>query len=145
MDRRSFVIASTVCGLTTLVPVVAVGGEPAQLTFKELYGKRMVFSDKVQALQDQEIIIEGYMAPPLKAEADFFIMTKMPLAVCPFCDNEADWPADILFVRMRERQNFVKFNRRIRVTGRLEIGTETDEGTGFVSRLRLADAAYEIV
>ena len=145
MDRRSFVFASTACGLTTLVRVTVVGAEPAQLTFMELYGKRMVFSDKVQTLQDQEVIIEGYMAPPLKAEADFFIMTKMPLAVCPFCDNEADWPADILFVRMRERQNFVKFNRRIRVTGRLEIGTETDGGTGFVSRLRLADAAYEIV
>ncbi len=115
------------------------------MAFKELYGKRMVFSDRTLALAGKEVVIEGYMAPPLKADADFFVMTKIPLAVCPFCDNEADWPADILFVEMREHQGFVKFNRRIRVRGRLEVGTEKHEDTGFVSRLRLADAVYEIV
>lgn len=145
MNRRRFVIAGTACALLPLTPGIALAGDPAPLTFKELYGKRMVFSDKVLALEEQEVIIEGYMAPPLKAEADFFIMTKMPLAVCPFCDNEADWPADILFVRMSERQSFVKFNRRIRVVGRLEVGTEVDEETGFVSRMRITDAVFEVV
>jgi hypothetical protein len=145
MKRRSLLAAFAAVPLLTMHAGSVIANGPTPISFKELYGKRMVFSDKTLALAGQEVVIEGYMAPPLKADADFFVMTKIPLAVCPFCDNEADWPADILFVRMGERQDFVKFNRRIRVVGRLEMGTEKDEETGFVSRLRLADAVYEIV
>jgi hypothetical protein len=145
MKRRRLLAVCAGFGLLALVPGPVLANGPTPISFKELYGKRMVFSDKTLALAGQQVVIEGYMAPPLKAEASFFVMTKIPLAVCPFCDNEADWPADILFVRMAERQDFVKFNRRIRVLGRLEVGTEKDDETGFVSRLRLADAVYEIV
>jgi hypothetical protein len=145
MKRRSLLAAFAAVPLLTMHAGSVIANGPTPISFKELYGKRMVFSDKTLALAGQEVVIEGYMAPPLKADADFFVMTKIPLAVCPFCENEADWPADILFVRMGERQDFVKFNRRIRVVGRLEMGTEKDEETGFVSRLRLADAVYEIV
>jgi hypothetical protein len=83
------------------------------------------------------------MAPPLKPDAQFFVLTKMPMAVCPFCDNEADWPRDIVLVRLRERQDWVIFNRAIVTEGVLELGTEVDEETGFVSRVRLTDAVYE--
>jgi hypothetical protein len=84
------------------------------------------------------------MAPPLKAEADFFVLTKLPMAVCPFCDSELNWPTDIVLVRLGQRQDWVDFNRPIVVRGRLELGTEVDPETGFVSRVRLVDAAYEI-
>jgi len=71
------------------------------------------------------------------------VLTKMPMAVCPFCDKEADWPQDIVLVRLREKQDWVDFNLPILVTGTLSLGTEIDQETGFVSRVRLIDAAYE--
>jgi hypothetical protein len=79
------------------------------------------------------------MAPPLKPDAKFFVLIKMPMAVCPFCETEADWPRDIVLVRLRERQDW-SFNRPIVTEGVLELGTEVDEETGFVSRVRLTDA-----
>jgi hypothetical protein len=113
------------------------------LKVRELYGRGMEFSDKAQALDGQRVQIRGFMAPPLKPDAQFFVLTKMPMAVCPFCDNEADWPRDIVLVRLRERQDWVIFNRAIVTEGVLELGTEVDEETGFVSRVRLTDAVYE--
>ena len=35
------------------------------------------------ALEGKRIRVEGYMAPPLKAESTFFVLTKRPMAVCP--------------------------------------------------------------
>ena len=66
------------------------------------------------------------------------------MAVCPFCDSEMNWPNDIVLVRLRDRQDWVDFNQPIVVTGTLSLGTEIDEETGFVSRVRLVDAAFEL-
>ena len=77
------------------------------------------------------------MAPPLKAEATFFVLTSMPMAICPFCETEAQWPDDIVLVLTDEPISAVPFNRPIRVSGTLE--------TGFVEgsrdRLRQPDPA----
>ena len=56
------------------------------------------FSDLAQELAGERVAVQGFMAPPLKAEAHFFVLTKTPMAVCPFCETEADWPDDILAV-----------------------------------------------
>lgn len=116
-----------------------------RLRFQELYGRRMVFSARVQALTGQRVVIRGFMAPPLKAQANFFVLTRMPMAVCPFCDNEADWPSDIILVLMERIVPAIPFNRPIDVRGILETGVKTDPATGFVSRMRLVDADVERV
>jgi len=85
------------------------------------------------------------MAPPLKADAEFFVLTRLPMATCPFCSSEADWPSDIVLVKFGGRPIWVNFNVPIVVTGRLSLGTEIDEETGFVSRVRLLDAEFEIL
>lgn len=85
------------------------------------------------------------MAPPLKAEAAFLILTKEPVSLCPFCNSDQDWPDSIILVRLASEQAFVQNNRLIEVTGRLETGSETDPETGFVSLVRLADAKYEVI
>ena len=36
------------------------------------------------------------MAPPLKAEAAFLILTKEPVSLCPFCNSDQDWPDSII-------------------------------------------------
>ena len=80
------------------------------------------------------------MAPPLKADAPFFVLTKRPMTVCPFCSDEAEWPRDILAVHTKRTVRTVAFNIPIVASGTLELGTETDPDTGFVSRVRLVDA-----
>lgn len=116
------------------------------LTFDELYGNISVlgltFSDKVNSLKGQSVEIKGFMAPPLKAESDFFVLTKMPMALCPFCSSDADWPSDIVVVYLKKRQTFVQYNAQIRVEGILETGSYTDPETGFISQLRIKEASF---
>ncbi|MFU2081903.1 hypothetical protein [Gallibacterium anatis] len=82
------------------------------------------------------------MAPPLKADAKFFVLTKAPMALCPFCSSDADWPADIVVVYLDKKQPFVQNNTMIKVEGKLSYGSWTDPVTGFVSLLRLTNATF---
>ncbi|MEZ5668640.1 MAG: hypothetical protein R3F55_14610 [Alphaproteobacteria bacterium] len=91
------------------------------------------------------VIIPGFMAPPLKPDAAFFVLTRRPMAVCPFCDNEADWPRDIVLVKLDGAIEWLPFNVAIAARGVLELGTEIDEDTGFVSRVRLVEAEVAVV
>ncbi|MGV6989011.1 hypothetical protein ACWA5Z_09035 [Testudinibacter sp. P80/BLE/0925] len=117
------------------------------LTFDELYDKisvlGMEFSEKVKSLKDQTVDMNGFMAPPLKADAQFFVLTKAPMALCPFCSSDADWPSDIVVVYLDKKQPFVQNNAMINVTGKLEYGSWTDPETGFVSLLRITNARFK--
>ena len=118
----------------------------AELSFDELYSGGGVlglqFSDKVKTLNGQRVAIKGFMAPPLKAEAAFFVLTREPVALCPFCQSDADWPDNILVVYLGSSQSFVQNNATIEVEGTLEVGSFRDEETGFISQLRLRDARF---
>ena len=54
--------------------------------------------------------MRGFMAPPLKAEAKFFVLTEIPMSICPFCSSDADWPDNIVVVYLDEKQTFVQPN-----------------------------------
>jgi hypothetical protein len=140
--RRRLLGAALALGLATNA---RPGQAAPQIKLRDIYGKGAEFSEQAQALADQTVQIQGFMAPPLKPDAPFFVLTRRPMAVCPFCDNEMDWPQDIILVRLERPQEWVDFNLPIRVTGTLSLGTEIDEETGFVSRVRLLDASYERV
>lgn len=135
--------------LATLVAAGRAGAAEATLTFDELYGKVGVlgleFSDKVKALAGREVAMRGFMAPPLKAESDFFVLTEIPMSLCPFCSSDADWPDNIIVVYLGAKQTFVQFNAVIEVEGTLEYGSWTDPDTGFVSLLRLRNASFRSV
>lgn len=111
------------------------------LKFSELYGRVTVrgveYSDKLKALSGKKIVMSGYMAPPLKPKLDFFVLTREPMATCPFCTTAADWPADIVLVIMPPGKELEPSVRGLTVTGRLDIGVKKDEETGFVSLVRL--------
>lgn len=119
------------------------------LTFEDLYAGigvlGMSFSDTVKALAGRPVEMRGYMAPPLKAEAAFFVLTAIPMALCPFCSSDADWPADIVVVYLDAKQTFLPPARLIAATGLLEVGSWTDPETGFVSLLRLRHGAVTVV
>ncbi|MEJ2043494.1 MAG: hypothetical protein P8X74_16875 [Reinekea sp.] len=126
------------CALLASVTMVAA----SEVKFRDLYGRGGAYSELAQKMTHKTITVRGYMAPPIKAEASFFVLTKLPMSVCPFCETEADWPTDILFVRTPKQIDVLPFNEPIYVTGTLEIGASTDPETGFVSRVRLVDAKY---
>jgi hypothetical protein len=118
--------------------------DAAQLSFVDLYKSVGVlglkFSDKVQELAGRPVTMRGYVAPPLKPEADFFVMTREPVSLCPFCQSDADWPMDIVVVHLRSGSNLTRNTDPIEATGTLEVGSATDPKTGFVSLLRIVDA-----
>lgn len=121
----------------------------SQLSFDELYSSfsalGLEFSDKVKTLTGQTVAIQGFMAPPLKAEAQFFVLTEIPMALCPFCSTDADWPDNILVAYLDRKQTFTDPNQRIEVQGVLERGSWTDPETGFVSQLRLRQARFRAI
>ena len=115
------------------------------LTFDELYNKgTTVLSERALALDGTRVEIVGFMAPPLKAEAAFFVLTEIPMAICPFCSSDSDWPDNILVVYLDEKQTFVQSGQTIEVSGTLEFGSWTDPETGFVSQLRLRSASFSL-
>jgi hypothetical protein len=117
-----------------------------ELTFEQVYSAvgvlGMTFSERVRQLDGRRVVMRGFMAPPLKAEARFFVLTKTPLALCPFCSSDADWPSDIAVVYLDEKQTFVQSNTSIEVDGLLSHGSWTDPETGFVSLLRLMRSGF---
>ncbi len=143
MNRRIFLAGVAALSFAG----VAKAGD--KLTFDELYGKVSVlglaFSDKVKALGGKTVSMRGFMAPPLKAEAKFFVLTEIPMALCPFCSSDADWPSNIVVVYIDELTTFVPPSKLIEVTGTLEVGSWTDPETGFVSLLRLVHSSFETV
>ena len=125
----------------TALPVTA-----ANLDFGELYipgvlGSR--FSPQVLEAKGGTVSILGYMAPPLRVKGTFFVLTKEPVSLCPFCQTDADWPADIIVIYLKKAQVFLPNGNPIIVTGRLQVGSFTDPDTGFVSQLRLVDATFQ--
>jgi hypothetical protein len=143
LHRRAFLSLP----LLTLAPLAnaaeAMSPDP-RLTFDSLYKSvgvlGIVYSDQAKALKGQEVHMRGYMAPPLKPESKFFVLTREPVAVCPFCSSDAQWPVDIVVIYLRDTLAPVNFSRRIEVAGTLEMGSWTDPQSGFVSQVRIVDA-----
>lgn len=124
--------------------VLLLGAAPAEaeeLSFDEIYSgysaDGLTFSDKTRSLEGGTVTVSGYMAPPLTPTIHFFVLTEVPMSVCPFCSSDADWPDNIIVVKVDDPITALPYDTPITVTGTLEIGSETDEETGFVSQLRI--------
>ncbi len=114
---------------------------PVRLTFDEFYDgynvrTGLILSDKLLSLDGQQVVIEGYMAPPLKAELDWFVLTRIQRAYCPFCSTAADWPDDIALVYLGDG-TIRPTEKPMRLYGRLEVGPSVDPETGMVSLVRI--------
>src|SRR5262249_19054803 len=110
-----------------------------ELKFTEFYENDFStnFSDKLKSLAGKPVLVRGFMAPPLKSNADFMVLTREPVYLCPYCDSDANWPRDTLVVYLREPKVEIG---RIRIAGTLDVGSKLDPETGFVSMLRLVNA-----
>ena len=125
----------------------AFSEEAEQLGFDELYSaatsRGVTLSDKLKAAEGKKVAMVGFMAPPLTPTINFFVLTREPVSICPFCDSDADWPVDIVVVKLTEPVRALPFDSPIKVTGILELGTEVDTETGFVSLLRIRSQKLE--
>ena len=133
------------CGFAlTAWPWAAQAEDIETITFDGLYKSFGVlgfeFADRVKALKGRRVKMTGFMAPPLKAESTFFVLTRQPLAICPFCQSDADWPVDIVVVFLKAATPAISEGRRVSVTGVLEVGSAIDKETGFVSQIRIVAA-----
>ena len=142
-SRRSLLRAFPPALVGLSLPGMSLAAE--RLKIRDLWAGGGQFSPLAEKMSGAMIELQGYMAPPLKPEIDFFVLTRIPMAFCPYCDTEAAWPDDLILVFIDHAISPVPFNDLIRVSGRLEIGTKTDAATGFVSRARLLGAAFERV
>lgn len=143
MNRRQVMVGLALC----LAVPRARAAEASQLKFTELYqaagAAGLVTTAKTNALAGRTVTMKGYMAPPLKPDADFFVLTREPMSVCPFCDSAANWPSDIVVVHLTGPNDYADNAVPIAVTGTLDLGPKMDPKTGFVSLLRLERSSYD--
>ncbi len=130
---------------TPLLLLSAMTGEE-RLRFDDLYAgwsvTGLTFSPRAKALVGKSVGMAGFMAPPLKADADFFVLTREPMSVCPFCSSDSQWPPDIVVAYLKHEAQPTAPSEVIEVTGTLELGSWTDPASGFVSQARLRDARF---
>ncbi|MDR1598565.1 MAG: hypothetical protein LBS11_01590 [Oscillospiraceae bacterium] len=140
-------LAMALAGCAALDPAADSSGRdpraaaPEALRFSDLYAgstsRGLAFSEKLRSLAGSVVSMKGFMAPPLKPALDFFVLTAQPMSVCPFCDTDASWPADIVLVYLKDGALASPTTAPIQVTGALEVGSHTDPVTGFVSQVRI--------
>jgi hypothetical protein len=139
LTRRTWLLAALACGVAR--PAFAA----QRVRMFELYEDDNDFSPLARELNGKRVTMQGFMAPHLKVDSDFFILSNTPVETCPFCASEGDWIDSIVFVRMRRKQEAADPGALINVEGTLEIGPATDAATGFVSKVRLTDAEFRRV
>jgi hypothetical protein len=137
ITRRTCLIAAATLSLAGPARAAA-----QRIRMFELYDEDDQFSPLAQQLTGKRVSIQGFMAPHLKVDSDFFILSNTPVETCPFCASEGDWIDSIIFVRMRTKQEAIDPGTLILVEGTLEVGPARDEATRFVSKVRLTNAEF---
>lgn len=126
---------------------IAKEANAASLDFSDMYSgassEGLVFSDTLNSLNGSEVTMTGFMAPPLKPSINFFVLTETPMAVCPFCSTDADWPYNMVVVYVNGSVDALPYDQEVTVTGTLDLGSYMDGDTGFVSQVRLLEATVE--
>jgi len=138
MKRRQMLALTT----AVLCAPALVQASSSPIKVRNLYARDGSMSELAVASDGKRLSVEGFMAPPLQANSTFFVQTKMPMSVCPFCETEAEWPDDIVAVYTARIYDVAPFNRKIVTTGILELGSYRDPDTGFLSMVRIARASY---
>ena len=148
-DNRRWFVTTGISALTFFSSACPAIAEPDRLGFDQLYAgggvRGLIPSDRLRELTGRSVVMRGFMAPPLKVESTFFVLTRQPMALCPFCQSDADWPTDIVVIYLKKQLQPVRADQTIEVSGRLDVGSWTDPETNFVSQIRLVDASFRSV
>ena len=129
--------------LSVISPIVMA----QTLSFDDMYAgasaEGLILSDTLKNANGTTVTMQGYMAPPLKPSINFFVLTQKPMAVCPFCSTDADWPSNIVVVYLENPVTALPYDQTITVTGTLSVGSYVDSETGFVSLVRINNAQVQ--
>ena len=112
ITRRTFAVGAACAA----VPAACFAAERVHASDLWEGGGRL--SARARELEGQIVSMRGYMAPPLRAEAKFFVLTRIPMVVCPFCDSEANWPEDLVVVEAHANEGPTIKRWRPRAQGR---------------------------
>ena len=133
--------------LLALIGVISPIVIAQTLSFDDMYAgasaEGLIVSDTLKNANGTTVIMQGYMAPPLKPSINFFVLTQEPMAVCPFCSTDADWPSNIVVVYLENPVTALPYDQTITVTGTLSVGSYVDSETGFVSLVRINNAQVQ--
>lgn len=140
-SAAAIALATDVAMQPEMVNPLVFDESPIPVAFDEFYEgfhirTGLVLSDKLRSLDGKAVVIEGYMAPPLKPQLDWFVLTRIRLEFCPFCSSTADWPDDIALIYLSDA-TMVSTQQPLRVQGQMEIGPAVDPETGMVSIVRI--------
>jgi hypothetical protein len=146
VNRRS-ALMRLVGGLgAALATAIRPAAAADRLRFQDLYGSfgpiGFEFSETARRLRGQPVVMRGYLAPPLKAEARFFVLCSQPVTLCPFCQSDADWPQDIVVVYPKRAASLRSRGTAdaMDVAGIFDLGSQRDTDSGFVSQARIIEA-----
>src|SRR5260370_15667308 len=143
LGDRSLLSRRSMLGLACLAPFASLSARAAELvTFADISVADDQYTEKARKLAGKVVEMHGYMAPPLKPEIDFFVLTSLPTAICPFCDAAASWPDDIVLVQLSRPVRALAYDPLLNVSGLLEIGIEPDAPPAFATLLRPRAAKY---
>ena len=148
-EAREIARATDVLMMPTAEQTVTFDQSPVPITFGEFYDgfdlrRGLLMSNKLVSLDGQAVTMEGYVAPPLKPKLDFFVLTRIPLAFCPFCSSDVEWPTDIALIYLPDEE-IISSAFPVRITGRMEIGSSIDAETGMVSIVRIYADTVEVM
>jgi hypothetical protein len=147
MNRRAALITLAGGLGVALGPAARPGLASDRLRFQDLYGSfgplGFEFSETARQRRGRPVVMEGFLAPPLKAEARFFVLCAQPVSLCPFCQSDADWPQDIVVVYPKSAglPPIRSAADPMDVSGILDLGSRRDPDSGFVSQARIIEAA----
>ncbi|QPC81263.1 hypothetical protein G4Y79_16310 [Phototrophicus methaneseepsis] len=148
-EAREMAMATDIAMAPDLEQAIHFDEQPVPITFTEFYDGFSIrtglkLSEKLRSLDGQKVIMEGYVAPPLKPKLDFFVLTRIQLAFCPFCSTDVEWPDDIALIYLPEQQ-ILSSEFPVRIIGQMEVGSSVDAETGMVSLVRIYADTIEIL
>ena len=143
LSYRGLCMVMLLALLSVISPIVMA----QTLSFDDMYAgasaEGLILSDTLKNANGTTVTMQGYMAPPLKPSINFFVLTQEPMAVCPFCSTDADWPSNIVVVYLENPVTALPYDQTITVTGTLSVGSYVDSETGFVSLVRINNAQVQ--
>ena len=117
-EARTQLTRRLLVGLALVAPFASRRAHAAdRVTFADLWSEGAEFSDRAKSLAGKTVEMRGYMAPPLKPEVEFYVLTSTPMATCPFCDSSATWPQDIVLVMLARPLKAQSNARPVSVSG----------------------------
>jgi hypothetical protein len=146
MNRRRLLLMSTSVAALAAFGFGHARAAPARVALEEIHRDPdlpgLEYSPKVRKLIGQRVRVEGFLAPHQGGRAaPFLVLSAQPVVGCPHCLGAMDLPGDSLVAYFAGMPGLADTGVPVAIEGVLDIGSRTDARTGFVSTVRLLDAA----